>query len=110
MENATIEPEFYEGTWEELKKLAPRFNGRKLRVTILSKQQQAGTSTFVKPTQDLGEFLRDTIASAPRKPTPEEIAQAEAEEKELIRNLNENRRRDGAEPIYIERNDQNIKP
>lgn len=105
MEKVTLAEEVYEGTWEELKKLKERFNGRRLRVTILSKKprDESKASPFVKPTKDLGEYLRDALSSAPRDPTPEQIAEAEAEEKELIRNLNENRRRDGADPIYVEK-------
>jgi hypothetical protein len=38
-----VEPETYEGTWEELAAQAARFTGRRVRVTVIS--EQAGAST-----------------------------------------------------------------
>jgi hypothetical protein len=94
-------PEVLEGTWEEISRLAPKFNGHRLRVavTILPDNRDESVSErvaarFSTPT---GRFAarvraeRSEIANAPAT-TPEEVAKAQREMRELINNLNENRR------------------
>ena len=93
-------PEVVEGTWEEISLQSARFNGHRLRVTILPDEEPAAASVPFAPTGRYAARMRAALAEQTEPATPEEIAQAEREMEELIENLNENRRRDGAEPIF----------
>lgn len=100
METTTIgDTKTYEGTWDEILKLAPEFNGHRLRVKILPDAVQPVVE--LKPTGRYAARMERDLANA-RESTPEEIEQEEREVKELIRNLNETRRRGGAEPISLD--------
>ncbi|HLX64245.1 MAG TPA: hypothetical protein VKX17_23435 [Planctomycetota bacterium] len=92
----TTTAEIYEGTWDEISQVAARFNGHRLRVQVL-----LGPLNFL-PARTPSRYaarMRSEMANAP-EPTPADIAEAERETLEFMRNLNENRRRDGAEILH----------
>jgi hypothetical protein len=96
-------PETIEGTWEEIQRQASKFNGHRLRVTILpaaSSTISAKPIVELRPTGRYAVRIRAEMEAESETPTPEEIAEAEREIEEMKQNMNENRRRDGAEPIF----------
>ena len=103
MEHATIlGQDIYEGTWEEIQQLAPRFNGHTLRVQVVA-EPVSWPISLVPVAQTLA-CLKAELAEMELEPNPaqEEIQKAEEELLELKRNLNENRRRDGAEILFTD--------
>jgi hypothetical protein len=52
-----------EGTWEEIAEHAPRFAGRRLRLTVLPEESQGTTAT--QTSRSLGEEIADIVASVP---------------------------------------------
>jgi hypothetical protein len=91
MSNSTISAPVIEGTWEEVMSQATQFQGHRLRVVILPDEPVTGKyAARMRPL--LAQIL--TEESSPEKD------QQEKELQELMNALNENRRRDGAEPIF----------
>ena len=90
----------YEGTREEIAELAPKFTGHRVRVQILPEDLP---SPFIShgPTGRYAARMRKILSDLPPA-TPEEMREADEEALELMRNLNENRRREGAEPLYLD--------
>jgi len=93
-------PEVVEGTWEEISLQSAKFNGHRLRVTILPDEEQAAVSVSFPPTGRYAARMRAALAEPATPATAAEIAQAEREMEELKHNMNENRQQDGAEPIF----------
>lgn len=88
-------PEVIEGTWEEILLQADKFNGYRLRVTLLPEKEPLFATTGRYAAR-----MREARAGETAAAAPEEVAQAEEELEELMNNLNENRRRNGAEPLF----------
>jgi len=100
-----------EGTWEEIVREAHRFNGRRLRVAILpveERQEDTGPGTqnapsgltiTLPPTGRYAARLSERLA-AEASDDPEEIRQAQEDLDEMMRRMNEERIRSGAEPIF----------
>ena len=98
MDKEYLGPDTFEGTWEELTQVAPRFNGHRLRLTVL---REAKPSPFIRPkvnTNYAAKILEELSQLPPA--TPEEIREAEEEYLEFQRAMNETRRRAGAEILY----------
>jgi hypothetical protein len=93
--------EVIEGTWEEISLQAAKFNGRRLRVTLLPGEEQSDAKYQLPPTGRYATRIRaDLLTDETTMATAEEIAEAERQMKELVHSLNENRRRAGAEPVF----------
>jgi hypothetical protein len=95
-------PDIIEGTWDEILRQSGKFNGHRLRVTILPEGEPTTADPLsFPPTGRYAARMRPILAALEATPpTPEEVAEAEDELRELLENLNENRRRDGAEPLF----------
>jgi hypothetical protein len=86
-----------EGTWEELAAQVHPLPGQRFRLEILS----PAVSLYDRPTGRYSARLRATLAEqAGQVATPEEMAEAERDLQELMHNMNETRRRAGAQPIF----------
>lgn len=88
-------PQIIEGTWEEISRQGAKLNGHRVRVEILPDEiNKASTGRYAARMRPL---LEEAAAVSP---TTEEREQAEREVQQLKDALNENRRLDGAEPIF----------
>lgn len=91
--------EVIEGTWEEISLQAAKFNGRRLRVTLLPSEEQPAAKDQLPTTGRYAARIRATLGDE-TKVTAEEMAEAERQMEELVHNLNENRRQARAEPLF----------
>lgn len=101
METATlIEPEVYEGTWEEIQQLAPKFDGQTLRVQVI--HRPPASKIKLAPPGRLAAYLKAELEKAASEPapTPEEMAAAEEDWKSFQRAMNETRRQGGARILF----------
>jgi hypothetical protein len=87
--------ETLEGTWEEVCRQSSRLYGHRVRVEVF--EQEKDTSNL-HPYVLRTRALLENIAQNP--PSKEEKEQATREVEELKQALNENRKRDGAMPLY----------
>ena len=94
--------EVIEGTWEEISLQAAKFNGRRLRVTLLpGDDPPAAKNPLPTTTGRYAARIRAALLTdETTKATAEEIAGAERQMEELVHSLNENRRQAGAEPVF----------
>jgi membrane protein insertase Oxa1/YidC/SpoIIIJ len=99
---ATQSANLIEGTWEEVSRHAQEFGGRRLRVMILpdteptsmSQEKHSTTGKYARRMQPLLEEIAKIV------PSESDKMLAEKELQDFMTTLNENRRRDGAEPIF----------
>lgn len=111
MNAAAAAPEVIEGTWEEIVREAHRFKGRRLRVAILPNGERhedtrpgtqnapSGLTITLPPTGRYAARLSERLAAEATN-DPEEIRKAQEELDEMMRSMNEERIRSGAEPIF----------
>jgi hypothetical protein len=87
-----------EGTWDEVVRHASEFQGHRLRVLILPDDDTAKegntTGKYAARMQPLLAEISKTI------PNEEEKALAEKDLQDFMDSMNENRLRDGAEPVF----------
>lgn len=95
-----ISAEVFEGTWEEIADMASKFAGHRVRV---QKLPDAVPSPLIRsgPPGRYAEYMQNILNNLPPA-TPAEMQQAEDELLEFKRNMNENRRREGAEILYLD--------
>ena len=92
--------EVFEGTWDEIQQQADKFNGHRLRVTILPDGKISPLRPSSRSREEVIKRLEEAIAIGTSPATPEEIAEAARDVDEILHNLNENRKREGAEPFF----------
>ena len=85
-----------EGTWDEIAKLAPQFNGHRLRVTILPK---VSPIILGAPVSEVIAYLQARLHDEATD-DPEKILAAQQELDEMKQSMNAERFRSGAEPIF----------
>ena len=90
----------WEGTWDEIAKEAVRLPGHRLRVTLLPETSSPLNLLQEHPTGRYAARM-NSVLNAPISPaTAEEAEDAQRELDEVMCALNENRQREGAEPIF----------
>lgn len=99
-----IEPKIIEGSSREVAERIAELNGsNRVRVLLLPVEEEIAPiqpSLQIAPTGRFAVRAQEAFAEYAKPATEEEKAASEREVRELLEALNENRRRDGAEPVW----------
>ena len=90
----------FEGTWKEISAMADKFGEVRLHVTILPENAN-GTeqaTLLANPAERAARLRARIVDEAPKN--AEEVREAQEELDEMKRNMNAERIRSGAEPIF----------
>ena len=92
-------PQVIQGSWEEIAAHAPEFEGRKLTLIVSEEQPESAPPPVIdEKTASSILYLQERLKNP--LTDPEEIKQAEAEQAELLDNLNKNRVEAGERPLF----------